>query len=48
MDKQLTSTSGSVQEFELQVMLYITEQLFAKGHISKEMRNEAREFILKS
>lgn len=48
MDRLVTTIPEVMRDLELEIMLHINERLFLNGGITQEMRDKAREAILKS
>lgn len=48
MDRQVAVIPEAMRDLELEVMLHINERLFQGGGITQEMRDKAKELILKS
>jgi len=48
MDRQVAVIPEVMRDLELEVMLHINERLFQGGGITQEMRDKAKELILKS
>lgn len=48
MDRQVAIIPEAIRDLEFEVMLHINERLFIHGGITQEMRDKARELILKS
>jgi len=47
MDRQVTVIPEAMRDLDLEILLHINERLFRNGGITQEMRDKARELIVK-